>query len=444
MAGENAGTGQGQDEEPSFQDKMKRLVTKRRLLIAALTVGAVFLLLLAVHVWSFYHPTVYSGEFEVSSVSDSEQQRLSDTFSHGVPSGLKDRTDLHKKPDYTGFLSVTKTVYGYKDYQMPLDSLPTFAGMSYELDYGSASLSSTSALVSIMDGTQFKGACANLDEDAAQSCARQDALVINTGAVQNFLQDIGGYGTHPIITAYQADQIIDQMDSEFQAQSLKNEDYDDTNARDLYFDVGDYLIDVSYKGAHYKYYVDDFTMVNKKARQVVDDYAKRGEQSWKNPRFQKVFAGQKIITVPRSSSSNSGDDESTLTPTPAATPTEQSSESAGADTQDNPTTALSKAYWDCTPQSQQPNFEWNLSSTEDLVELMGTKDWSQNSLNRQVFGCFLGELDLPSTDIIDMVSNGNADQGYQTRKYGDYSVTWSTGEDGNVDITVLKGDVKDQ
>lgn len=439
MEEEKALPEQGKDGSHLFPDKLRHLITKKRLAVACGILAMTFLVFLGIHIWSFNHPTVYSGEYEVSAVSNAEQKRLADTFEQGIPSGLKARTDLQKPPDYTGTLSVTKTIYDVKDYQIPLDSVPTYAGMTYRLDYGSVSLSSDATLVSMLDGSQFKGECAELTGSAAQSCARQDALSLNTGAVEVFLHDIGGYGKRPIVTSYQADQIIEQMNFAFQAQALQNEKYDDDETHDIYFDVGDYIVDISYVGSQYKYYVDDFTMVNKKARQVVDDYAQRGERSWKNPRFQAVFVDKNVIDIPREASSSNDEDTESI---PSPTLSEKGSESPGANSEDNPKTALSKAYWACTPQSQQKNFEWNLSPSEDWAELMGTKDWSATSLNREVFGCFLEKLDLPSTDIIKTVSNGNSSQGYQTKKYGGYSITWSTGEDGNVDITVSKGNVK--
>lgn len=373
------------------------------------------------HFWAINHPVISDFGYDISDVSPYSQALLKKSFDKAHPLAATRDSDsmLHQTVTHESYFKVAKDlgareVYTYKDHQLVTDH-----NLFYLLYRSSIQFVSTSPSFDKMargeDGTPLKNYLGIMDSrtgDGVREYLLESAQLVFKSTiheVSNYLDEIAGSSGDRILSTSQASYLTDDMTQKFNVSI--NEKGEPAGSYDRVFSTGRYYINIILDLAAGGAPKGEIIIVDKDAKQA---------QKAENP-GERPFPGREVEDVHKGSSHASKGSKKGNEVQPGKVMSDQEYKQS----QYNPKTALSKAYWSCTPQSKLQDFDFELTEQEHIVYMKGARDWSDSTVNRHTVTCLADNLGFPTQEIDGYIAKSmNESNPTQTLKYDNYSIIW--------------------
>lgn len=369
------------------------------------------------HLWAEHHPTIIDGIYDISDVPSENRALLKRAFHKALPLGAgKYSSGLLKTETAGSYFNVTKTLgareeYAYKD--------NTLWGVEqnniYILRHGSIDFYSYSPTLDSLskdeNGTPLKDYGGLLNQNGVKEFRLQAAKLTYKCALfelSTYLSNIAAGSDYSIITASDVSSVTQDMTDKINVKINKKGDPE--GSYDKVFRTENHYINISLR------LKDDMPVG---AVNIVDENAKQSKNTIMPGNH--PFPDKTIESVPKAASNESTDPEGDREMRRGEPMDEQEYRAS----QYNPKTAVSKAYWSCTPQSRMPHFDFELTEHEHKLYMSGTRDWTDGSLNKNTVTCITDSLGLPTQEINGYIEKSfNENSPANTLKYQNYSLIW--------------------
>lgn len=397
---------------------VKNVINKQFIKIMAVVLACTMVIggaILGRHLWSKHHPTVIDGIYDISDIPIENQAFLRRSFRKALPLGAaKYRSNLLRTETTGNYFNVTKVVGAREEYAYK-DNTPWGVEQNniYILRHGSVHFYSYSptlkSLTKDENGTSLKDYGNLLDQNSVKQFRLQTTKAIykcTLFEISTYLSNIATSSDGSIISASDVSSITQNMTDGVNVKV--NEKGDPESSYDKVFRTKNYYINISLS-------VEDDMPIG--AISIVDENAKQAQNAVMPGNH--PFPDKTIESVPETASRESTDSDSEQR---HGEPMDDKEYRAS---QFNPKTALSKAYWSCTPQSRMLNFDFELTEHEHMVYMGGIRDWSDETPNRHTVTCITDSLGLPTEEIDGYIEKSFSESNpTNTLKYQNYSLIW--------------------
>lgn len=370
------------------------------------------------HFWAVNHPIINDGGFDISAVSSEDQSSLGRAFHGALPSSAEksdSREKLMETTTKSTFFKVEKNLGARDVYFASVSTLGSTSTQMYLLYGGSVTFWSVGGEKAMRDGFMEKLFTEGMGQESANDYQRQATKISCKSLVMEasiYLAALAESSNGAIISNDQVSFISEDM-----SKKTKVSIDEDGKSKGDYHQVlstGRYFINIDITiGKDIPLLM--LNIVNRDAKYGWD-YEKSG---------MPVFTDTAVRKVPRNPSRGSTAPKQGSRGGSDIQPGAALSDQEYRESQYNPKTALSKAYWSCVPQSKMLNFDFELTEQEHMVYMKGARDWSDSTVNRRTVTCLADNLGLPTQEIDGYITKSMSEGSpTQTLKYDNYSLIW--------------------
>lgn len=373
---------------------------------------------LGMHFWAINHPIITDGGYDISAISSEDRSSLGRAFHGALPSSATkadSREKLMETTTESTFFKVEKDLGARDLYSANVSTLGSTSTQMYLLYGGSVTFLSVGAEKAMRDGLMEKLFTEGMGKESANDYQRQTTKISSKSLIMEasiYLAALAESSNGAIISNAQVSFISEDMSKKTKVNI--DEDGKSKGSYHQVFSTGRYFINI------------DITTDNDIPMLMLDIVNRDAKYGWDNEKSgMPVFTDTAVRKVPRNPSRGSTAPKQGSKGGSDIQPGTALSDQEYRESQYNPKTALSKAYWSCVPQSKMLNFDFELTEQEHMVYMKGARDWSDSTVNRRTVTCLADNLGLPTQEIDGYIAKSmNEGNPTQTFKYDNYSIIW--------------------